>query len=270
MSPQTRRGRAVPASRRTRGRPDAGPHPATTDESVAEDSPLEGHLSSEGKRAKIAPVRRKKHHGTAYRWFAAYLPILLILFVLLGGVWVYVSFINPPPLSPKDQWVKIENKWSPAREKARQALADDSIDFVKQLADYKEFYTQTKGWVDDVAAVSDWGTAQNEVTSFLSDSKDYLGLLQQAYTSTTPDQVNSLSSSLPAADSTFTTEVALIRSDLDLSATGATPAPIVLPSVNATPSGSAAASGSPAASASASPSGSASPIASASPTSKSS
>ena len=44
---------------------------------MAGDQPLEGHLSAEGKRAKIAPARRKKHHGTAYRWVAAYLPILL-------------------------------------------------------------------------------------------------------------------------------------------------------------------------------------------------
>jgi hypothetical protein len=251
LSPQTRRGRAVPASRRTRGRPDAEPHPATTDESVAGDQPLESHLSSEGKRAKIAPARRKKHHGTAYRWFSAYLPLLLVFFVLLGGVWAYTSFINPPPLTPAQQWTKIENKWSPAREEARQSLSSHDLDFVAQQKDFKDFYTQTKGWVDDVTAVSDWGLAQNEVASFLSDSQNYLSLLQQAYTSTTPEQVATLSDSLPSADQTWDTEVALIRTDLGMPAVAATPSPLVLPSVNATPSGSGAASpatsGSPAA-----------------------
>ena len=255
MSPQTRRGRAVPASRRTRGRPDAGPHPATTDESVVGDQPLEGHPPSEGKRAKISPARHKQHHGTAYRWFSAYLPLMLIFFALLGGVWVYTTFISPPPLTPAQQWTRIENKWSTAREAARQSLSTHSQDFAAQQKDFKDFYTQTKGWVDDVTAVSDWGLAQNDVTSFLANCKNYLSLLQQAYSATTPDQVTALSQSLPDADQTWDTEVALIRTDLNMPAVAGTPSPLVLPSVNATPSGSGATS----------PATSVSPVASGSP-----
>lgn len=271
MSPQTRRGRAVPANRRTRGRPDAGTHPATTDESVAGDPPLEGHLSSEGKRAKIAPARRKKHHGTAYRWFRAYLPLMVVLFALLGGLWVYTSFISPPPLTLAQQWTRIENKWSPAREKARESLSSHSLDFVAQSGDYQDFYTQTKGWVDDVTSITDWGVAQNDVTSFLANSQNYLNVLQQAYEAKTPDQVTALSQSLPDADQTWDSEVALIRTDLGMPAVAATPSPPVLPSVSVTPSGSGAASpatsGSPAATGStASPGASPSVAPSASPT----
>jgi hypothetical protein len=260
----------VPASRRTRGRPDAEPNPATTDESVAGDRPLEGHLPSEGKRAKISPARHKKHHGTAYRWFSAYLPLMLIFFALLGGVWVYTTFISPPPLTPAQQWTRIENKWSPAREAARQSLSTHSQDFAAQQKDFKDFYTQTKGWVDEVTAVSDWGPAQNDVASFLANGPNFLSLLQQAYSATTPDMVTALSDSLPSANETWDTGVALIRTDLNLPAAGATSSPLVLPSDSATPSGSGATSpatsGSPVASGSpAAPSASSSVAPSASP-----
>ena len=53
-----------------------------------------------------------------------------------------------------------------AREGARRCAAV-TLDFAKQQADYKDFYTQTKGWVDAVTAVREIG-AWRPTTSALS------------------------------------------------------------------------------------------------------
>jgi len=127
LSPQTRRGRAAPANRKARSRADAGPGPEPVAESskaeAPAESPVESRPHTEGKRARVAQGRHKRQHGTAYRWFIAYLPIMVVLFALLGALWVYTGFINPPPPTPAQQWAKIEAKWSPARETARAAVA---------------------------------------------------------------------------------------------------------------------------------------------------
>jgi hypothetical protein len=297
LSPQPRRGRGTPASRKPRGHSDAGPNPAANpaaksapvpaaksapvpaakpdskaaaaaakttakpalktgpaDEPLKDEAPVESRPHTEGKRAKIAPSRRKKEHGTAYRWVRAYLPILGGLVVLLAILWIYTGFINPPPPTPAQQWTTIENKWSPAREKDRAAIAADTLDFAKQQADYKDFYTQTKGWVDAVTAVKDWGPAANDVTTFLSDSQQYLPLLQQVDAATSAYDVAALSASVTQADTQFTNDIDTIREDFGLAAVSPAPSPMAMPSVNATPtpipspSGSPAASGSPGAS----------------------
>jgi hypothetical protein len=268
LSPQTRRGRATTASRKARGRADAGPNSQPIDESPRgegpAEAPVESRPRSEGKRAKVPPERRKKQHGTAYRWIRAYLPILALLFALLGVVWVYTSFINPPPPTPAQQWARIEAKWSPARERARQAIAADTLDFAKQQADYKDFYTQTKGWVDAVAAVKDWGVGANDVTTFLSDGQLYVGGLEQINAMKTANDVAALSATISQSDSAFTADVLLIKADFKLSVTGPTAPPLAFPSVNPTPTGVPGASGS--AAPSAGPSTSAAPAAISSPT----
>jgi len=275
LSPQTRHGRAVPASRKARGHADAGPNPEPVADSPKAEAPVESHLHTEGKRAKVPPVRRKRQHGTAYRWIVAYLPIMAGLFALLAALWIYTGFINPPPPTPAQQWAKIESKWSPAREKARQAVAADTLDFAKQQADYKDFYTQTKGWVDDVKAVSNWGVGGQDVTTFLNTGQQYVAVLEQINAAKTPYDVTALGDTVSQWDSTFSANVATIRQDFALAAASPQPSPLALPSVNPTPitspgeSGSPAPSGSPSASASPAPSASAvpSPSGAASPTS---
>jgi hypothetical protein len=253
----------MPASRKTRGRPDAGSHPgpvsapvsapnsAPVEESPKDEAPVESRPHTEGKRAKVAAARRRRQHGTAYRWIVAYLPIMALLFALLGAVWIYTGFINPPPPTPAQQWTKIENKWSPVREKDRAAIAADTLDFVKQQADYTDFNTQTKGWLDAVTAVKDWGVGASSVSSFLDDGKQYLLVLQQVEAAKTPYDVIALTATLTQWDTQFTTDVAQIETDLSLPATSPVPSGLALPSVNPTPtptpgpSGSAAPSGSP-------------------------
>ncbi len=268
-----------PVSRSTPG-PVSGPTPSPVEESAEasgkeasgkEETPIESRPHTEGKRAKIPAARRKKQHGTAYRWIVAYLPILALLFVLLGAVWVYTGFINPPAPTPAQQWTKIENKWSPPREKDRIAIATDSGDFTKQLADYTDFYTQTKGWVDAVTAISDWGVAQDDVSNFLDDSQQYISVLQQIDAAKTPYDVIAQAPGLATWDTQFASDVATITSDFALTTMSPVPSGVALPSVNPTPtptpgpSGSAAPSGSPGATGS--PAASAAPTASPAPTS---
>ncbi len=254
MSPQTRRGRAAPANRKARSRADAGPGPEPVAESskaeAPAESPVESRPHTEGKRARVAQGRHKRQHGTAYRWFIAYLPIMVVLFALLGALWVYTGFINPPPPTPAQQWAKIEAKWSPARETARAAVAASTLDFTAQQAAYKDFYTQTKGWVDAVTAVKDWGTTgSTDVATFVTDGQSYLTTLQQVTAATSANDVAALGPTLSQWDTTFTADVALVETDFKLPTASPAPSALALPSVNPTatpaPTGSPAPSGSP-------------------------
>ncbi len=268
MSPQSRHGKGQ-ASRRARHQADARHRPlaaaaADRAEDEYEDDGVET-LPAEGKHSRVAA--KKRRHGLLYRWVAAYLPIALALFAFLGAIFVYNQFFAPP--TPVQRWQQIEAKWSPAREDARNALTEHSQDFLKQLEDYKKFYTATKGWVDDVNGYNNWlsgdksgGALEFDLQRFNQNATNYLSLLSQAYQAKTPDEITAMQDTLPAADRTWDTDVALIRSDLGLSAVPATPSPLpvrtaaptCIPASSGSPSGSPGESGSPAVSPS--PSGS--------------
>lgn len=268
MSPQTRRGRAQPAGRKPAGRHEAAPKPTkavdkptkaveqpaveapeeTFEEETAEVA-AQPQRRAEGKRLRVAPTRKKRQHGVVYRWVKAYLPIMGGLFILLAALWIWTAVLFPPPPTAAQQWTTLESKWSPAREKARVAIAASTLDFPKQQAAYKDFATQTKGWLDAVDAFKDWGIGATSVGQFETDGGSYLALLQQVETAKTPADVAALESALTQADTAFTTDVAQVRLDLILSVEATAP-PIALPSVNPTPtpvpSGSPGASSTPA------------------------
>jgi hypothetical protein len=262
LSPKERRGRAAPTSRRrsAHGHIDARPASALDDSRDAEG--LEG-LSAQGSGSHgsgpLARLRRNSILRGLYEYFGALLPVIAIFIVALAAFWGYKSFVDRPAASPAisvqaQRWTEIEARYGPERERIRAALLND-IEFADTSAHYQEFYTQTKGWVDEIRGVADWGDGQQDVTNLLRDSSNYLSLLSTAAHATTPDEINALSSSLPAADSTFTTEIALIRTSLGLSATShGSPLPVSTGSVS--PSASPSSSGSPTASGSALPSGS--------------
>jgi hypothetical protein len=218
------------------------------------------------KRARQAPVKKKRRHGTVYRWVAAYLPLLGVLFGMLAVLWVWVSFINPPPPEPKDRWQQIEDRWTPAREQARESLANHGRDFVAQLADYKAFYDATKGWLDDVQAYDRWSEADETgyvayyVDRFLADGQKFLDLLQTAYQATTPEEILTMEQTLPEADQTWETDRANVRTELGLPAMPK-PSELPVPSAACIPVGpeSPGVSESPGASASAGASGSLEP-----------
>jgi hypothetical protein len=220
-------------------------------------------LATEARRERLPGTRRRRHHGLLYRWVAAYLPLVAALFLALGALFVYETFFRPP--TPAERWQQITDKWSPPREAARAALTADTLDFVKQLDDYKNFYDATKGWVDDVRGYTNWGDPTSEVradiNNFLNDSDNYLSLLNRAAQAKTADEIVAMKDSLPAADATWDTDVALIRLGLGLSAVPATPSPLPLPSLACIPvsSGSPAATASPLGSPTPTPSGSVAP-----------
>jgi hypothetical protein len=259
-----------------RGRADSGPtpgpasspNPAPVDESPKEETPVESRPHTEGKRAKVPPARRKKQHGTAYRWFSAYLPVLGGLFVLLAALWVYTGFINPPPPTPAQQWTTIENKWSPPREKARADAAASTLDFAAQKAAYQDFYNQTKGWVDAVTAATNvWASpspAADDVSSFESDGQGLLTVLQRAIDAPTAYAVAGMAGQINDLDGSFTEDVVNVGQDLAIANSSPSAPPLAIPSVNETPTPVPSATAGP----SSSPGSSASPVASpsASPT----
>jgi hypothetical protein len=275
LSPQSRHGRGS-AGRRSRHRQDAGRHaagipaqkpaaaPGVTPSQAAASEPPEEISEATGaasptadeKRIKPAPLKKRKRHGTLYRWAAAYLPLLAILFGLLAVVWVWVSFISPPPPTPAQRWQQIEDTWAPARERAREDLGAHGADFSAQLLDYKAFYDATKGWLDDVRAYPDWAKANTndatpsyDVQVFLQDGQNYLDLLEKAYTAKTPEDILTMEETLPAADAAWETDRALVRVALGLTAVPM-PSELPLPSAACIPvsSGSPGASTSPLAS----------------------
>jgi hypothetical protein len=276
----------VPPASAARPLPESGPA-AEAEEPVesepAEELPLtasglpsEGPLQSEGRlpgerlaaearRERVHATRRRKQHGLLYRWVAAYLPLVAALFALLGLLLVYETFFRPP--TPAERWQQITDKWSPPREAARTALSADTLDFVKQLDDYKKFYDATKGWVDDVSSYTNWaqgdttGAVQADVNNFLSDSQNFLDLLQTAANAKTADEIVAMQQTLPAANDTWNTDVALVRVDLGLSAVPGSTPPLPLPSLNCVPvsTGSPGATESPLGSPTPTPSGSVAP-----------
>ena len=157
------------------------------------------------------------------------------LFALLAGLWIYTSFINPPPLTPAEQWTKIQEKWSPAREAARQKIADPKLDFAAQQAAYKTFYEQTKGWVDEVTTpVRDWGAAGVDMPAFLSDGADLAKALQPITDAKTVYDVANLAATIGPLDQNVTQDIAIIEKDLKITV-GPTAPPLAFPSVNPTP-----------------------------------
>ena len=232
--------------------------PKPAPEAPKSEVPVEPRARSfEGKRAKVSSARHKKQHGLGYRWFMAGLPIFGIMFALLGVLWVLTTVTRPP--TPAQQWTSIESKWSPARESARQAIAANTLDFAKQQAAYTDFYNQTKGWVDEVTAVKDWGVGAQDVSALVSDGQSYLTVLQQVNTAKTPDDVAALADTLKQWDDAFTADLYKVHQDFKLTATP-TASPLAFPSVNPTPTASPGASGSVGPSASPSPSATASPV----------
>jgi hypothetical protein len=270
LSPQSRRGRAQQASRKPKSRTEAAPTPEKIVEPVPAQEPAEtarhsepeAPRHSEGKRTRVAPVRKKRQHGTAYRWVSAYLPIMAGLFALLAGLWIYTSFINPPAPTPAEQWTKIQDKWSPAREAARKQIADPTLDFAAQQAAYKTFYDQTKGWVDEVTTpVRDWGAAGVDMPAFLSDGADLVKALQPVTEAKTVYDIANLAATIGPLDQNFTQDIVVIENDLKITV-GATAPPLAFPSVNPTPTPTP----SPSSAASASAGATASPAASSTPT----
>jgi hypothetical protein len=205
----------------------------------------------------MAPPRKRRQHGLAYRWIVAYAPIMLILFALLGAAWVYTTYLKPP--TPAQQWTTIETKWAPLREQARQDIASAAnaspFDLAAYQAACRTYSNQIKGWTDAVMAVSDWGDAQKDIPTLQTASEQFVSLLQSVDSAKTVYDVVALQSQIDQYDTAFTQNIKNIRQDLGLAVPVVSPSPFEFPSVEptATPSGSPESSGSPEASATPAP-----------------
>jgi hypothetical protein len=261
LSPQSRRGRAQQTGRKPVGRVEAAPKSVKAAEPAVEKTvdsappaapataAAEPQKHAEGKRIRVAPARKKKQHGMVYRWVRAYMPLLAGLFVLLAVVWVYTSFIQAPTAAQR--WTQIENKWSPPREAARLAAANATGDWQKQQAAYKDFYNQTKGWVDEVAAYKGWpsgttdpatgatlanGTdAGDQILVFEQDGPRLLTVLKRAVDATNVYDYATAAGQLVNLDSSFSQDVYNVKKAFAISQSSQTPGPLAPPSVNPTP-----------------------------------
>jgi hypothetical protein len=185
-------------------------------------------------------------HGI-YSYTRAYIPIFALVISLLVLLWAFQTFWPkaPTPLTLAQQWVKIEQKYSPQRQEALAEL-DKAFgqEWTAQQPAYEDFRDATKGWLDDVEAISDWGEAQDYVDYFLTDGQAELDILDKVVASTTAEQAVAAGGTLKTADATFREEVGMVRSALGLPAVSESPLPDMSAGASMSPVPSASASGS--------------------------
>ena len=297
MSPQTRRGRAAPASHRksssARGASAATRKPAAAVEEL--DEQLDDEQLDDLEPLPVRPRRRRRglarlRRTSAYRYaneaVGAYIPLIVAFVLVFGGVWAWISF-GPHKATPQENWTRIENIWMPKRETARQQVSDAMSDLAGQVRGYTAYRDATRGWMGDLAAVTDWNdpkktdednaTVASEMENLIGAGNAQANLLDKVAVAKTSSEISDVSSDIVTTEETFDTYFGLVRYDIMGSATyTVTTGPtLALPSASANPCGSPGASGSPgssavasacaSASASGSPRGSASPSVSTSP-----
>ena len=270
MSPQTRRGRATPASHRkspAKSPVEAGPPPEREIEPAAEDSvAARHHTATPGvKRRGAAPVRRNSMLYNLYGYFKAYIPLLAGFLLLFAGVWVYTSF-GPHTPSPSERWTTIETQWKPKVDADRQKVSAAVNDFAAQQTAYKAFRDDLKGWMDALngVAATDWTDAKasaalntqigTDMPQFITFGTDEVGILDQVVAATSANDVIAMGQTLSDADVSFWQYYGQVKSELfSGSALPSTFPTLALPSGSLSPSASPGASGSPAASTAAAP-----------------
>jgi hypothetical protein len=270
LSPQTRRGRAVPPSHRK-----SSSHAAPSAGTPAVAAPIADKPAAD---VKAGPVRAGRRRGVGisrvrksagYRYatglFGAYTPLIVAFVVLFAGVWVYLSFINPPPPQPQELWTRIETKYVAKINAARLEINDPNSDFATKIQGFKDYSAALKAWMKELAPISDWtigalpsasadyATAGQDIAGMISQGNIEAGLLDKAATATTAADLVQYTTPLAAANEEFEGYWASVAADMLLKsvdqptlALPATPTPA--------PSDSAGASGSPAAVPSPSPS----------------
>jgi hypothetical protein len=225
-----------------------------------------------GRRRGVGISRVRKSAGARYAagFFGAYTPLIVGFVVLFAGVWVYLSFINPPPPQPQERWTQIENKYVAKINAARLEINSPKSAFATRIQGFKDYSAALKAWMTELATVPDWTvgalpsasadytTAGQDIAGMISQGNIEAGILDKAATATTEADLVQYTTPLAAANEEFEGYWASAAADMLQSAVDqptlalpATPTPA--------PSDSAGASGSPAAVPSPSPSAVASP-----------
>lgn len=287
MSPGTRRGRAATGSHRkppSRGPVDAGKEPVAAPEAaVEEEAPAGAPPAPRGVRRRGATrVGRSSGFRNALRYTRAYIPLFVAFLGLFAAVWIYRSFVNPPPPEPQQVWTRIEAKYTPQIDAARLKIDDPKSDFATKIAGFTALRNGLSGWMGELALITDWtvgatssaeysaaGQAGQDITSLVQTGIQEVTDLDNAVKATTEAGLADYATALKNDDAAFQQGWILVRQDFGLAvpaaqATLALP-PAPSPSPSAGSSGSPAPSGSPAVSPTPGSSPSAGPPASAGP-----
>jgi hypothetical protein len=192
----------------------AGPPPDESDADLGfAEKPAPRRKAAPGaSRRGLARVQRSSMLKSGYGYVREYIPLLGAFIVLFVGVWAWISF-GPHTPSPKENWTRIESAWKPKRDADLQKIGASRNDFSAQLAAYKSLRDDTKGWMDELAAVKDWGdpalaSAANsqvslDVNAVVAAGQNEVTLLDQVAAATGANDVLALADSLSAAEQTF-------------------------------------------------------------------
>ena len=300
MSPQTRRGKATPASHRKPAShpaaPAAGkPSPSVPDAAEASrdaEAPSKSSVASRSKQRPKGGIVSRIRKSAGYRYMdeliGAYIPILIIFVVAFIGLWAWISF-GPRTLTPQQNWSQIEAKYIPKRAAARAQIVN-ATDFQDRLAGYKTYDQVTRDWMDELAKVSSWNDSTNtdeanstqssHVASFLSSGKALLLYLDAEAGSNDASELEALVEQGQTDEEVFNSNWQTVENEI-MGSAASTSLPAMLPQITEAPnpcataapgssptaSGSAGAASSPAACSSAAPSVSAGPSSSIAPAS---
>ena len=211
MSPQTRRGKAAPASHRkssSRGASTAARKLAPAARAIAEEQVDDAQLEELAsvpvrprRRARgLARVQRTSGWRYASDALGAYIPLIIAFVVVFGGVWAWISF-GPHPPTPKEHWLQIESTWQPKVTNDLQRIADTKSDFTAQMAAYTTLSNDLSGWATDLTAITVWDGA-NATANPSSGSTTPNYDLVQAFVNALNQQVSSIGSLTGATNGT--------------------------------------------------------------------
>jgi hypothetical protein len=169
LSPQTRRGKAAPASHRkssSRGT-STTTRKAASGVQAGEETQLDETQLEDQAAAPVRPRRRARgiarlRRTSGYRYVSeavgAYVPLIIAFVVLFGGVWAWISF-GPHAPTAKDHWLQIESTWLPKVQHDRQLIAETNGDYTSQIAAYSTLGTDLTGWTTDLSKIASWDSA---------------------------------------------------------------------------------------------------------------
>jgi hypothetical protein len=117
--------------------------------------------------------------------------------------------------SPRARFLLLSNTTLCARDAAENEVESGIVDFHAQLVGYRHFSEQTAKFSDQLAAQS-WGDAQGDVDNLIAAGRAQVVVLAAVVAATSPDDVLAIAEQVVGSERTFSTEVALVRSDLAL------------------------------------------------------
>ena len=117
--------------------------------------------------------------------------------------------------SPRARFLVLSNTTLCARDAAETEVENGIDDFQAQLLGYRHFSDETSKFADQLASES-WGPAQPDVDNLIAAGRAQVAVLAAVVTARAPEDVLAVGPQVVESERTFSTEVALVRSDLAL------------------------------------------------------